>query len=252
MNGKKFVVGMIAFAMIFAILGSVMAQYDDTVTDPEGDVMRYVDDDSYIYVENPDIDIIKAQISEDDGTVTVTLRVKGTITDHEDIHYEIHMTCDYDGDFEIKYNNGEVHMTSERFTGSGAHGNPDVPTVVSGAGTHTLSVSFELEHIGEPGDLEFVLLVAFDEGKFEVDLAGPMGIPEGDLIDDDDVPDNGDDPVDDDDDNGDDAPDNGDDAPDNGDEEADDDDDEEDTPGFLFGMLVLSIALLAIFYKKKQ
>ncbi len=245
MYGKKYLIGIMVLALLLAVPATAVAEYSDVVTDPAGDVMRYVDDGVYKHVENPNIDIRKVEISEDNGDVTVSLTVEGSITDDPDIYYEIMMTDGGEGEFEVKYNNGECTITAYLPYDGGVFGNQDVPHNITGVGTSTMNIEFRRDHIGSPDALQIFVVSALNEGVFEVDLAGPGGIPEGELVEDDD-------PVDD----GDDAPDNGDDAPDNGEDAPEDEEtteyEDDDSPGFAFLALAVSITLAVLFYKKKQ
>jgi len=159
----------------------IIEPYSDMITDPEGNVMRLVGptEDDWEYVESPDVDIIKVEISESGGIVTVSLTVKGTIRDHQDIYYEIYLKDDTgEGEFEIYYNNGDAQMSAYLGYGSGAFGNNFVPSV-DGVGTSTLNVHFTRDQIGHPDVLLISWVIAMNEEYPEADMAGPDAIYPG-------------------------------------------------------------------------
>ncbi len=158
--------------------------YSDVVTDPEGDVIRRVGPTEYDweYVESPEIDITRIEISESGGVVTVSLTVKGTITDHPDIFYYVYLKDDSNGDFNIWYNNGDCQMSAYIEYDKGGFGNVFEPAV-SGVGTDTLSFSFTREQIGNPDVLKISWASAHhdeDDENPKVDMAGPDAIYPGD------------------------------------------------------------------------
>lgn len=168
-------------------------EYSDVITDPEDDVMRATGEgeEDWEFVENPDIDIIRVEISESDGIVTVSLTVKGTIRDHPDFIYQIYMKDGYDGTYDIEYSDGESSLT--------IHELYSADVAIDGVGTDTLDVVFVREQINNPGELLISKVETYNEGMGEVDMAGPDAeYPPGydDFVD----PDDPDDP----DDNGDD------------------------------------------------
>lgn len=214
-----------------------MDPYSDMITDLEGDVMRMMGatEDEWEFVESPNVDIKRVELSENGGVVTVSMRVKGTITDHDDIYYEIFLKDDGDGFFEIHYTNGDAMITAY----TGTFGSNFEPTV-NGVGTDTLSFVFSREQIGNPNVLEVSWAIALDEEQTEADMAGPDAeYPPGYV-----------DPGDDDE-NGDDENGNGDDE-DGSTEDDETKDVDEDTPGFAFVMLVVSISSAVLIYRKKR
>jgi len=144
--------------------------YSDVVTDQEGDVIRFVgpEDEDWAYVDSPNVDILRVELSESGGVVTVSLTVKGTITDHPDIYYQIFLKDDtLTSFFEINYNNGEAWMSV--YTGTfGSNFEP----ATTGAGTDTLSFDFTREQIGNPDILEISWATAINEVYPEADVAG--------------------------------------------------------------------------------
>jgi len=155
--------------------------YSDVVTDPEGDVMRMVEptEEDWEYVESPDIDLIRIEISESSVVVTVSLRVKGTIRDDPGIYYSIFMKDDSNGEFDIWYNDGDCEMTAFMEYDTGGFGNIFEPAV-DGVGTDTLRFAFTREQIGSPEVLLISEVVALNEPGLEVDVAGPDAVYPGD------------------------------------------------------------------------
>jgi len=166
---KKYLVALIAFSLLFSIATVAIAQdeYSDVITDEEGDVMRLVDpdDETWIYVENPTIDITTVELSETDDWVMVELTVKGTITDNSSIIYEVYLLDDQDGTYHIKYSDGECTMVVNELYNF----NPPA----NGVGTETLSIVFTREQIYEPNDLWISVVKTYYEENAEVDIAGP-------------------------------------------------------------------------------
>ncbi len=236
MIAKKYIALFAALALLLAVPGLASAGYSDVVTDGTGNVLRIIGEteDDWILVENPQIDIVRVEVSETDEYVLVTLSVKGAITDSPDIEYEILMTSNDGGTYEIIYNDGECEMTAERYYDGGAFGNVFEPAT-DGAGTSTLSIVFTREQIGEPDILLISAVYALDESKLEVDMAGPDAeYPPGydDKEDDNGVP-----PEDD----------NGD---DNGEPPKDDNGD--DSPGFPFLLMGFGLIFAVLIYHRKK
>ena len=209
--------------------------YSDLVTDPEGDVIRLVGpgEEDWTFVDSPDTDIRRVEISESGGVVSVSLRVKGTIRDDPDIEYELFLKDHSNGEYDIWYNDGDWEMYAYREYDRGAFGNRFKP-VVSGVGTNTLTFSFSREQIGEPDVLLISWAAVYNEAYPEVDFAGPDAeYPPGYT-----------DPIDDDNDN--DTPptdDNGDITP---------PDDDNGIPGFTLILLAISLIFAVLIYKKKR
>lgn len=155
--------------------------YSDVVTDPSENVIRLVGptEDDWILVDSPDVDILRAEISEEEGIVTVSLTLKGTIRDDPSVYYEIFMTDDADGEFEIFYNDGHCQIEAYRWYNSGGFGNVFEPAI-NGVGTDTLEIVFTRAQIGNPDVLLISAVEVLDEAAMEVDLAGPHAdYPEG-------------------------------------------------------------------------
>jgi len=206
--------------------------YSDVVTDPEDDVIRLVDphEDDWALVSSPDTDILRVEISESGGMVTVSLRVKGTIRNDPDIEYELFLKDNANGEYDIWYNDGDWEMIAYREYDRGGFANTFKPAV-SGVGTNTLSFTFSREQIGEPDVLLISWVAVYNEAYPEVDLAGPdVQYPPGYQD-----PTNGTPPTD----NG--TP------PD--DEKPKDDD---DSPGFALVLLVIAVVSAVLIYHKKR
>ncbi len=206
--------------------------YSDVVTDPEGDVIRLVGpgEEDWAFVDSPDTDILRVEISESAGVVSVSLRVKGTIRDDPDIEYELFLKDHSNGEYDIWYTDGDWEMWAYREYHGGAFGNRFKPAV-SGVGTDTLTFSFVREQIGEPDVLLISWAAVYNEAYPEVDFAGPDAeYPPGYT-----------DPIDD---NGETTP------PD--DDNGDDDDDNGGIPGFTMILLAISLIFAVLIYKKKR
>ncbi len=199
-------------------------EYSDLITDPEDDVMRATGEgeEDWEFVESPDIDITRVEISESDEIVTVSLTVKGTIRDHPDFIYQIYLKDGYDGTYDIRYSDGESSLM--------IHELYSADVAIGGVGTDTLDVVFAREQIYNPGELLISKVETYNEGMAEVDMAGPdTEYPPG--YDDPDPADPVDpDPVD------------------NGEE----DDDDEGIPGFSFILLTTAMIIALLIYRIKK
>ncbi|MFW6304454.1 MAG: hypothetical protein ACOC1V_01595 [Candidatus Saliniplasma sp.] len=227
--------------------------YHDVVSDPEDDVIQMVgeSEDDWEFTESPDIDITNIEISESNSVVTLSITVKGTITDHPEIFYEIFLTDGDEGEIDIWYNNGDSEIDVYIWSGSGGYGNNFEPDT-TGVGTDTLEIEFGRAQIGDPEDLLIAEVAVYNEGELMVDLAGhdaeyPPGYSDpGDDDDDDTTPSNGD--------NGGGSDDDDDTTP----SDSDDGDDteseniEEETPGFTVLLVFISSILAVLIYKKKE
>ncbi len=214
--------------------------YSHVITDPEGDVIKWMSETEWVFVQNPDIDITEVEIYEVDGMVTVSLTVKGNIRDHPDIQYIIHMIDGNQGEFNIDYHNGicEVMASIGYDTGGFANRFEAATNIV---GTNTLVVHFNRAQIGNPEILWISYVATYDEGNREVDYAGPDAeYPPG-------YDDNGDDNGDE---NG--APGNGDDGDDNEEAPPDDNGDDDDSPGFAFLLMGFALISAVLIYTKKN
>ncbi len=161
-NLKKKIYGTIVVAVSILLLvpGLTGAQHSHVVQDPQGDVVLETYTDRIEGVERPNVDIVKAEMSEKDGMVTVSLTVKGTITSSPDIHYYIwiHDGGVLDGAHVsggIIYSNGECRL--ERGVGHEV-----LELAATGVGTSKLSVSFALEEIGNPSYLYISRVETFE------------------------------------------------------------------------------------------
>ena len=176
---RKYLVALIALSLFIVVPTLAAAEYSDVVTDDTGDVMRFVSEEDWTLVENPQLDIVKVEVFETEDWVHVELTVVGTITDSPSIEYEIILKCSGGGSYEILYSDGECEVRAERYYDGGAWGNVFEPPT-HGAGTDTLTIVFTRENIGEPEDLLISEVYALDESKMEIDMAGPdADYPEG-------------------------------------------------------------------------
>ncbi len=176
---RKFLVALIALSLLSFIPAVAAAGYSDVVTDDTGDVMRFISEEDWTLVENPQLDIVKVEVFEDGDWVHVELTVVGAITDSPSIEYEIILKCSGGGTYEIYYTDGECEVFAERYYDGGAWSNYFEPPT-HGAGTETLTIVFTRENIGEPEDLLISEVYALDQSKMEIDMAGPdADYPEG-------------------------------------------------------------------------
>jgi len=152
----------------------VNGDYSDSITDDEGDVFYYYqDEDSWGWQENverPDIDIIRASIEESGGEIFVELEVKGTIQEDVEVWYVITLE-DEEGD--------SYKMGHWQGTGYLDHPTGGMYIEPSGFGTNTLEITFSLDDVGNPDSLEIVEVETHDwidaegEGAYYYDTAGP-------------------------------------------------------------------------------
>ena len=136
--------------------GSAAAGYSDSLNDGEGDVWHwYVTETTWGWgynKERPNIDIKQITMSESGGTVTVTMKVKGTITDSEKIMYQLSIVDDQNISYNILYSNETctLYGVGEAMYIVGA----DLSANTSHSGG-TLTTRFQLTDIGSPGQLKF-------------------------------------------------------------------------------------------------
>jgi len=141
--------------------GSAAAGYSDSLNDGEGDVWHwYVTETTWGWgynKERPNIDIKQITMSESGGTVTVTMKVKGTITDSEKIMYQLSIVDDQNISYNILYSNETctLYGVGEAMYIVGA----DLSANTSHSGG-TLTTHFQLTDIGSPGQLKFATYMA--------------------------------------------------------------------------------------------
>lgn len=144
-------IGLISFVFLMATTTSVYAADDEeTIADPEDDVLDYLDIDGGEYTDQkPNIDIISLTYSKTGRSVSLDLEVKGVIEDKGDIEdeesfdavlYSILFTTSTDMDekeYEVVYMNKECTLNGEERS---------ITYDVDGS---VLSVSFTLEDADE-------------------------------------------------------------------------------------------------------
>jgi len=175
MRMKKYIVAFIALSLVLAIpaIANAQGEYSDVITDEEGDVFHWHGTGWDYNVERPNIDIIRAEISESGGTVTISLTVKGEITDGEDILYYMYLTDGEDGYYSFFYNDDYGYIIASSDKGY-RNFEPDI----SGAGTDTLSVSCSLEDLLTPDMLRFTSVATYEytEDGWYQDTASPKDL----------------------------------------------------------------------------
>jgi len=154
------IIGMYLCFLFFS--GNAAAGYSDSLNDSEGDVWRwYMTETTYGWgynSERPNIDIKQVSMSGSGGTVTVTMKVKGTITDSEKIMYYLGIVDDKatsSTDDDISYN---IWYTNQTCTLYSVGETTYVFVDLSGNTSHsagTLTTHFQLTDIGSPGQLKF-------------------------------------------------------------------------------------------------
>ncbi|MBU4189954.1 MAG: hypothetical protein KJ886_03025 [Candidatus Thermoplasmatota archaeon] len=140
--------------------GNAAAGYDDTINDGTGDVWYwYATENTWGYSynkERPNIDITQISMSESGGTVTVTMKVKGTITDSENIMYQLSIVDDQNTSYSIWYSNETCWLYG---VGETMYTGADLSENTSHSGG-TLTIHFQLTDIGNPGQLKFATYMA--------------------------------------------------------------------------------------------
>jgi len=155
------VIGMCLCFLFFS--GNAAAGYSDTKSDGTGDIWHWhITGTTYAWgynTERPNIDITQVSMSESGGTVNVTMKVKGTITDSGNIVYWLCIvddggtagTEDDDTNYNILYANGTCTLYG---SGEAAYIYISLSDNTSHSG-NTLTTHFQLTDIGNPGQLKF-------------------------------------------------------------------------------------------------
>ncbi len=168
---RTFLAIMIICGLAVLFTGNAMAQYDHTINDPQNDVYRYYQGGFATDVDRPNVDITQIKMSESGDTITITMKVKGTITDSDYISYVwgiIDDKADTDDDndaiYTIGYTNGYCMI-------SGSDGDFTVYRELSysGIGTDTLSTSFSLSDVNNSAQLEFWVVTSTEDVESEDD-----------------------------------------------------------------------------------
>lgn len=154
---KKIIGLVIGVCLCFLFFsGNAAAGYDDSLNDGEGDVWHYYVTETtwgWSYSnERPNVDIKKVSMSESEDTVTVTMQVKGTITNSEKIMYYLGIVDDEGTEYSIWYGNETCWLYG---VGETMYTGVDLSDNTSGVGTNTLTTHFQLTDIGSPGQLKF-------------------------------------------------------------------------------------------------
>lgn len=156
-----FVIGACLCFLFFS--GNAAADYSNSLNDGKGDVWHwYVTETTWGWSynnERPNIDITEISTSGSEGNVTVTIKVKGTITDSEKIYYQFDLvdnkgTSSTDDDISsyILYTNQTCTIYKTRETTNTSDIGADLSDNTSHSGG-TLTIHFQLTDIGAPGHL---------------------------------------------------------------------------------------------------
>lgn len=179
MELKKYVVAIIAIALLLAIPGLGGAQYTDSVDDTEDDVFYWQEtEDGFRWKENvvrEDIDIIRTSIEQIAGNISLELEVQGNIQSQEqtqsNVWYSISLE-DGDGEsYDVVYYFGDIYIDWPGGQQSGF--------IDPNFGTSTLEVSFPLDQVGNPDSLEITSVNTYEylesqgSGEYYRDSAGP-------------------------------------------------------------------------------
>ncbi len=175
MRWKKTFVVCVALALLLAMAGLSSAQYEHEITDAQDDV-DHLDDVGWTYnVERPNVDIVRAEISEGGEGVIVSLTVKGTITDATNIEYVIILEDGEDGTYTIHYSDGSCNMYVES-----SEGMLTLQPDTNGAGTSTLSMDISLDDIHNPASLEITEVITYEYMDEETEYYWDTAEPEDD------------------------------------------------------------------------
>lgn len=161
MNIKKQLVVFATLTLLLAIsaVGFVQADsYDDILHDDEGDVDHVHTNGIVIGVERQDVDIIRAELSESGGTVTISLTVKGVIRDHTNITYYIYLEDETeDGFYMLTYTEESCQIWASNNNGYSIYEGNAV-----GSGTDTLTITTTLGELLNPDTLKLDTIFTYD------------------------------------------------------------------------------------------
>ncbi|MEF8874721.1 MAG: hypothetical protein V5A88_08665 [Candidatus Thermoplasmatota archaeon] len=180
MEAKKYLVAIIAIALLLAIPGLVGAQHSDFISDSEDDVFYWEETENGFRwkenVEHEDIDIISSSIEEIDGNISVELEVQGIIQSQDqsqsNVWYSISLEDGEGESYSISYQFGDLYIN---WPGGQEYGF----TEPSGFGTSTFEVSFSLDDFGNPDSLQIMSVETYEyleaegTGEYYTDSAGP-------------------------------------------------------------------------------
>ncbi len=175
MNGKRYMIAVMALALLLVIQGMSSAQYSDEITDPRGDVSHWrVTETGYGWrhnVERSDVDIRETRIREETGEIIVSLQVEGNIRSEENFWYHIYLEDEEEETYSIHFEAGNCLLYSPYYYSNLIE--------FSGVGTNTFQTSFSLEDVGQPSTLSIVEVYAWEwmetdeTGEYYWDTAGP-------------------------------------------------------------------------------
>ena len=137
MMKKTIILGILVCSLLLASTISVKAEDDIKILDGEGDVL----DDMGDVVNKKDIDIVEVTCNKDGGTIELKLKLVdgGIIQDSMGYSYYIELATSKDYYYSASFEEGECSILDENLLEiEGA--NP----VCSGAGTNTLTITFQL------------------------------------------------------------------------------------------------------------
>ncbi len=174
MKMKIYMVVILAISLLLVTPSLANAKYNDSVSDSTGDVWYYQYTETKFQwkegVERPDIDITEVKISESGDMISVSLKVKGTISEEGEVVYEISLEDENEDSYTILWTGGQGFIEGP---------NTDMMLQVTGIGTSTLETSFSLSDINNPDSLEIAEAYTYDwidaegEGEYYQDVAGP-------------------------------------------------------------------------------
>lgn len=174
MKMKKYIVILLAISLLLVTTSLASGQYNDSFTDSTGDVWYYQYTETKFQwkegVERPDIDITRVEVSESGNTITVSLRVKGTISNRNEVVYEISLEDENEDTYQVLFTGGQCYLEGP---------NSYMMLEASGVGTSTLETSVSLSEINNPSSLDVVEAYSWDwidaegEGEYYYDVAGP-------------------------------------------------------------------------------
>ncbi len=154
------------------------AQYDDSITDSDGDVFYWKETETgwrwQEGVERPNIDIIRTETTEDNGNILVSLEVKGAIINDDAIIYMVYLEDEEGDSYTLNYHDGSCWIYAPQAYEQ---------IQADGIGSSTLEMSFSLAHVGDPSELSIARVETYDwidaegEGEYYHDTAGPEAEP---------------------------------------------------------------------------
>ncbi len=173
MKIKKYIMALIVVAALLLAPALASAQYSDSISDPQGDVLyHHYSDGRYRWGEGerPDIDIIGAEIEREGDDILVSLEVVGSIRDEDNILYKIILEDEDQNTFTIDFKGGEC-----LFYGPNIYDSIEY----SGVGTSTFQTRIPLVDFDNPESLRIAEIYTWDwfegedEQEFYHDTAGP-------------------------------------------------------------------------------